>query len=1260
MSEFYFEYKLEDIGKKVSVLSYDSYQINEKIYRNNPIVYQTIRFFSYHDKKIFFLKEEDKVVTKEESIICNILFPMVERIIPMPLKSNIQNIIWIKRLISKVKCFLFDIHQLSFTFNLQSIDLYATPIQSGFYSNCFILVTPLRSSIDQYNYTISADLILHAQINTYRKDNKISSAKFSMQQTRQSRRKNAIANTAPIPIESLPESPLFLYMMNKRVILKPSRLPKYLHIEVFASSPDQIIPTIKEGVLEGDYSSDFNLKVSVMNDYYLPCSNLKGSIQIIFAKNNYYEMPIVRGIATFYQFSNEKFTSATIVYSPNEIRDSQSNTNNDGDSNNIIVKKEVKKEKIDRRNQNIINNNNDEDDMDIDDSVLLRIAESIEPFIIKFEKKVGAPTKLELDSVDINLTNRRSHIDKVEDSYYLLLDTKYNFGFQLRDKFGASYNEADSKRFKIVSHQFTTHLKKSNLLSRSQDERNKLNTSSDSAEGISYSNPKLKSGSIEIAKFTKEGKIDSRNQYILTFSITIEIGDKPTKLKCEIPVYFQARFPHSIQCASIKDKTKKDKYSIPHFSRFPGLLVEIFDRHSNQIYNYDIELNSRLISVDGKETISKVRCKEVNDEQTISNFRLGDGKYRVLENYRFSQKVNTNVGLEISPHAESSIAKIFLNEKSPNFPKKITFHVTPSSSVPGQIVVYYHNNLNLPSHVEAGSEFLFTSKIFAEDNKTDLSAQFATDFEILKGPALIDNKFTKKGLYSISFYSEDNKVPRVTLDVEVTPSAPQKIVPSTRLSPIISPFRPYLIQNISFQIQDRYQNQIIVNKLTLLIAVYSSDGKILRQEMTAVDQEITLPNPRSNCRLEVTLQDVNSQLKINNFVHEFSMKVDDKDIMDTTYKVDQLDEKLQKYNGVMDEISTKEDECLKELKTFKSLDSEMKNYTPDLPTKKYKILTKLSSLHDFHPYSDFIPGCIGQLGSVRSELNTPLTHWIINYLNHIVIDGCGSSVNTPNRKYVDNLTTTRNWLYSKRNEFETMKIYALFPISNQSNSIEVINNDPQHRLKLPRINAHGFIDYAVNLIFLTPDQVAKDYRRRLWYRILGETLVFEKEEDATSFASTSQRSISLFSLDGFFLRDSIYEFFPDDFKEQKYYGFHGLPVNDFFAKKLREKTIVTKKLNSLRNQRANIIDSISRITEEKESAESKLSEYQNLIHSTPNNNNNNNLPSFNASNSPLNNTPINSNQNQRINHNNNNNFNSRELKRKLEQDNDPSKRKKFE
>ncbi|XP_004345286.2 hypothetical protein CAOG_06537 [Capsaspora owczarzaki ATCC 30864] len=83
-----------------------------------------------------------------------------------------------------------------------------------------------------------------------------------------------------------------------------------------------------------------------------------------------------------------------------------------------------------------------------------------------------------------------------------------------------------------------------------------------------------------------------------------------------------------------------------------------------------------------------------------------------------------------------------------------------------------------------------------------------------------------------------------------------------------------------------------------------------------------------------------------------------------------------------------------------------------------------------------------------------------------------------------------------------------------------VNNDSQRTLKLPRpAHAAGFIDFAVNMIFLERETVSE--RATVWYFLLRDAMIFETQKHLRDFAEqirSTDKMPNLIALDGYLMR----------------------------------------------------------------------------------------------------------------------------------------------
>ena len=1152
-----------------------AYNSQKELYIRNPNIYQVIRFFCYDEERIIFLKEDRKRLVKVVEIECQILVPTINGTIKFNLQFNSENRIWMNKLVKDYNLITFDEYQLSFIHDQKQLDRNATPKESGLYPNCFIIVMPIRASIDQYNYTITADLVFSSKIENYRKLNKVTTKGFSIEMQRNSNPRRKISLPA-----YLPTSEKFVYTMEQRVKLAPSNQPRVMKVDIIPSSNSKSkknVPLLSNGVLRGDYESEFAMKISILNDFHVPNKHLKGTIRVVFNKKITYDVPIFKGVAIFDPVKIEKhYTTCTLEYKSQTFTES---------SSQIELAETLSQDQIQKRDKMEIENA----DSNIDYENL-----NIPEYNIQIEKVLGPPTKLDLTELETTVGGKRD-CKPENGEYCLLLDAKYTAYFELRDKQGNGYNESDSKKFTIVNHTIQVRKKTESQKKSNNNNNIKIEVTSDA--------PKLKSGTVTLSKFLVYGTIEAKTQYCAVISLTIEIYENnSTTVKCEIPMTFLPRGPADINCKLYREKTiikHNQEISIPHLETFPGIFAELIDKYSNRICNQKIELLAQLLDENGKKLTSlkskAIDYDQIEDEDENNYYTINSGKYIVLKDYKFEYPLGSIIDVEVTPRADSTSAKLYLHEKAENFPILFRFRITPSSKVPKSIVVEYNRSSNLPTQLKAGSEFAFETKILAEDGKTDLSSQFSTTFELFSGSrvTLRDNKFTKAGVYQIKFICDQQlSIPPFTHEIEIVPSLPKYLISQPRLPSVISPFKNELFQNVKFIVEDAYKNVVRCNAKLSLTILYTDNSVFYQNDNLKIGVSITSPNPKNACRLVVEV--IPPMPSVENIDHLFSIQVDEDEMISIYQQIEHLESKKSELIDELTTLQNTEKKIQNQLQSFAELEEEKSQYTPDMPHKKYyKPWQILTSIDDFQLHSSYILGSVGQIGSLDVQINRALTQWISNYIDHFVVDGYSNDFKIPFRKFELNINRAANWIQSKKSLFKkvnTIKIFTLTPMEALNDLL--LSDDPQKSIIFPEIKFPGFVGYAVNLITLTQDHLQRDLRRRLWFRILGNTLVFRREDDLRSYLSNGSEPASndILSLDGFFLRDNIREVFTN--VPNLDIAFHGLSVEEKFEAKQIEKNNFERKLNYISSEITNVHSKLESQEQEIGELSSKLDEYR--------------------------------------------------------------------
>jgi chromosome segregation ATPase len=100
--------------------------------------------------------------------------------------------------------------------------------------------------------------------------------------------------------------------------------------------------------------------------------------------------------------------------------------------------------------------------------------------------------------------------------------------------------------------------------------------------------------------------------------------------------------------------------------------------------------------------------------------------------------------------------------------------------------------------------------------------------------------------------------------------------------------------------------------------------------------------------------------------------------------------------------------------------------------------------------------------------------------------------------------------------FSACKVAELFNLLGENPTFD--NEHPQRLLTFGQqtltLEEHGFIGYAVNFIYLTPEQLQRDLRRKVWYSLLWKAMIFTTRQKALNFQSRNPRA-KIISLDGY-------------------------------------------------------------------------------------------------------------------------------------------------
>lgn len=168
-------------------------------------------------------------------------------------------------------------------------------------------------------------------------------------------------------------------------------------------------------------------------------------------------------------------------------------------------------------------------------------------------------------------------------------------------------------------------------------------------------------------------------------------------------------------------------------------------------------------------------------------------------------------------------------------------------------------------------------------------------------------------------------------------------------------------------------------------------------------------------------------------------------------------------------------------------------------------------------------GYIGQSATLSGEVwnadrirafNSELTRWIgVKTLSSIVI-ACDD---TQNQKQLEEhiITEIQHEVDRFQDTIPDLKFYQLSP--KNSNSIDklISFNEPQQPIKLPPVDAQGFLGYAVNLLYMSDKNIESKIRARLWYKILKLTMVFDTQVSLSKYCAERGAVVFAFTLDGF-------------------------------------------------------------------------------------------------------------------------------------------------